>query len=55
MMPPDDMRRRGMPPEDMRGRGHMLSPEERRQLRRDIDDAGRDLYRDPPRRGGRQR
>ncbi len=27
-----------------------MSPEERRQLRRDINEAGRDLYRHPPRR-----
>jgi uncharacterized membrane protein len=26
--------------------GHRLSPEERRQLRRDVHDAGRDLYSD---------
>lgn len=32
-----------------------MSPEERRQLRRDVHDAGRDLYRDrPPRRESRQ-
>ena len=35
---------RGMRPTDERERGH-LSPEERRQLRRDIQDAGRDIYR----------
>lgn len=29
---------------DARGRGQRLSPEERRQLRRDVHDAGRDLY-----------
>ena len=27
-------------------KGHRLSPEERRQLRRDVHDAGRDLYPD---------
>jgi len=37
---------RGMPPRDMRDaeRGRM-NPEERRQLRRDIQDAGREIYR----------
>lgn len=35
-------------------RRQRLSPEERRQLRRDVFDAGRDLYREePPRRHGR--
>lgn len=29
---------------DVRERGSRLSPEERRQLRRDVHDAGRDLY-----------
>lgn len=29
---------------DLRERGPRLSPEERRQLRRDVHDAGRDLY-----------
>ncbi|MGA8052485.1 MAG: hypothetical protein WCA12_01260 [Burkholderiales bacterium] len=43
---PGDMR-------DFRGQGEMrrhghLSPEERQQLRRDINDAGRELYREPP-------
>ncbi|MGE5792238.1 MAG: hypothetical protein ACM36B_06085 [Bacteroidota bacterium] len=56
-MPPPQ--REQMPPRDFRGdrdgqdprRGH-LSPEERRQLRRDIGDHGRDVYRDrrPPQR-----
>lgn len=32
------------PDGDARGRGQRLSPEERRQLRRDVHDAGRDLY-----------
>lgn len=37
------------------GRGHM-NPEERRQLRRDIQDAGKDIYRQaPPRRGDGRR
>jgi uncharacterized membrane protein len=38
------------------GGGNRLSPEERRQLRRDVHDAGRDLYLDrerPGRRGPR--
>lgn len=38
------------PPAPMPRRGRM-SPEERQQLRRDIHDANRDLYRDPPGRG----
>lgn len=29
---------------ELRGKGHRLSPEERRQLRRDVHEAGRDLY-----------
>lgn len=38
---------------DFRGPGEMprgdrMSPDERRQLRRDINDAGRELYREPP-------
>lgn len=40
------------PRDDQRSRGR-LSPEERKQLRRDIDEAGRDIYRD--RRQGRSR
>jgi hypothetical protein len=36
--------------EDRRGRGR-LTPEERRDLRRDIRDAGRDIYPDQRRRG----
>ena len=57
---------RGMAQRDMRGMGDAergrMSPEERRQLRRDIQDAGREIY--PPayqgqgrgeqRRGGRK-
>ncbi|NTV09292.1 MAG: hypothetical protein HGA47_00770 [Zoogloea sp.] len=35
--------------EEQRG-GRRLSPEERRQLRRDIHDAGRDIYGERPRR-----
>jgi hypothetical protein len=56
-MPPPQ--RDQMPPRDFRGdrdaqdpRRGQLSPEERRQLRRDIGDHGRDVYRDrrqPPR------
>jgi hypothetical protein len=34
-------------PGDMPREGRM-SPDERRQLRRDINDAGRELYREPP-------
>lgn len=55
---------RAMPQRDSRGadesdRGRM-SPEERRQLRQDIQDAGKDIYRSPrqgrgdPRRSGRR-
>lgn len=40
------------PRDDQRSRGR-LSPEERQQLRRDIDEAGRDIYRE--RRQGRGR
>jgi len=38
---------------ELRGRGHRLSPEERRQLRRDVHEAGRDLY--PGRMSSRRR
>ncbi len=43
--------REQLPPRDFRGdpqdpRRGQLSPEERRQLRRDIGDHGRDVYRD---------
>jgi hypothetical protein len=38
-----DMRNPGEVP-----RGDRMSPDERRQLRRDINDAGRELYREPP-------
>ncbi len=41
-LPPREFRRNEFP---RRGR---LSPEERRQLRRDIQDAGQDLYRREP-------
>ncbi len=51
-MPQRDMRGMG---EGERGRGRM-SPEERRQLRQDIQDAGKDIYRAPHQgRGGDQR
>ncbi|MCX7891914.1 MAG: hypothetical protein N2544_06050 [Burkholderiales bacterium] len=43
---PDDPYRHGR-------RGGAMTPDERRQLRRDIDDAGRDLYRDRPDRPGK--
>jgi hypothetical protein len=39
------------PNDPYRGGGRM-SPDERRQLRRDIDNAGRDLYRERPDRPG---
>lgn len=38
-----------------RERGHRLSPEERRQLRRDVHEAGRDLYPGRMSAGRRQR
>lgn len=41
--PPQFQRRDQRPPGDS-PRGQRLSPEERRQLRRDIHDAGRDIY-----------
>ena len=52
------MPQRQMPPADRGGQGQpgnaqggphrgQLTPEERRQLRRDISDHGRDIYRDP--------
>jgi len=51
---------RPAPPRDPRGAGEAdrgrLSPDERRQLRRDVKDAGKDIYqrdRQPP--GGQQR
>lgn len=45
-MMPAERRLEQMPADDgdSRGRGQRLSPEERRQLRRDVHDAGRDLY-----------
>jgi hypothetical protein len=48
-------------PADMRGqdreppRKAVMTPEERRDLRRDIRDHGREVYRDPPPNRGRQR
>ena len=55
---------RPAPRRDMRGSGEAergrMNPEERRQLRRDIQDAGKDIYRAPrdrrddPRRSGRR-
>ena len=51
-MPQRDMRGMG---DGERGRGRM-SPEERRQLRQDIQEAGKDIYRAPHQgRGGDQR
>lgn len=50
LMPAEDRSARVLPPEgevrdgEARERMHRLSPEERRQLRRDVHDAGRDLY-----------
>ena len=57
--PPPQREQQQMPPRDFRNdrdaqdpRRGQLSPEERRQLRRDISDHGRDVYRDrqPPQR-----
>jgi hypothetical protein len=48
-MPPPDRGWQGRPG-DAQGehrRGPMMSPEERRQLRRDISNHGRDIYREP--------
>lgn len=55
---------RPAPRRDMRGSGEgergRMNPEDRRQLRRDIQDAGKDIYRAPrdrredPRRSGRR-
>ena len=44
--PPRELQQR----DDPRPPPGRMSPEERRQLRRDINEAGRDLYRHPPRR-----
>lgn len=60
MMPAEERPGRGLQRETERRDGeahekaHRLSPEERRQLRRDVHDAGRDLYpaRMPQGRGG---
>lgn len=59
MMPqrddPEQLRQFRGPPEMPRhGRMMNMSPEERRQLRRDIHEAGKDLYREPPGRGPRR-
>ena len=45
-MMPVEQRPGQLPPRDasVPGSGRRLSPEERRQLRRDVHDAGRDLY-----------
>jgi hypothetical protein len=49
-------RDRAAPQRDMRGSGDAdrgrMNPDERRQLRRDIQDAGRDIYRPAPQRRG---
>lgn len=42
---------RGPPEMPQQGR---MSPEERRQLRRDVHEAGKELYREPPGRGPRR-
>lgn len=39
------MPRRDMDESEQRGGGGRMSPEERRQLRQDIQDAGKDIYR----------
>lgn len=41
------------PDDDARPRGGRLSPDERRQLRRDVQEAGRDLYPERMHRGRR--
>jgi len=45
-MMPAEQRSEQLSPRDamLPGRGSRMSPEERRQLRRDVHDAGRDLY-----------
>jgi hypothetical protein len=45
-MPPPPQRGYERRDEGPPGRRQPLSPEERRQLRRDIEDTGRDIYRD---------
>lgn len=44
LIPADDRPGRGLRDGEARERMHRLSPEERRQLRRDVHEAGRDLY-----------
>ncbi|MCM2290544.1 MAG: hypothetical protein NDI67_16085 [Sulfuritalea sp.] len=44
LIPADDRPGRGLRDSEARERMHRLSPEERRQLRRDVHEAGRDLY-----------
>jgi hypothetical protein len=55
-MPPPDRGRQDRPGDAPGGHrwGH-LSPEERQELRRDISNHGRDIYRDRPGKGPRQR
>lgn len=45
---PDDARRGAQP--DTRSRNGRLTPDERRDLRRQINEAGQDIYANPPRR-----
>jgi Skp family chaperone for outer membrane proteins len=45
-----EFQRRQFEREEREGRPGRLSPEERQQLRRDIREHGRDVYRDRPRR-----
>ena len=45
-----EFQRRQLEREEREGRPGRLSPEERQQLRRDIREHGRDVYRDRPRR-----
>lgn len=44
LMPAENRPGRALHDGDTRERLHRLSPEERRQLRRDVHEAGRDLY-----------
>lgn len=56
MMPAEQRSDQLSPPGmEPRGGGNRLSPEERRQLRRDVHDAGRDLYSDKMTRGRHER
>mgnify|MGYP000858275341 CR=1 FL=1 len=46
----EEFQRRQQEREEQEGRPGRLTPEERQQLRRDIREHGRDVYRDRPRR-----